>query len=126
MCVCVRSTAQYMYMYMWAAGRVCMFVCLLLHDSGFHVAELLPDSVINYNICCVGLHITRQCSRKSPFPPTSGASSSPTSGLFYNGTGGTLTCFDIDTEFIQCADPTGCGLGPALLAWDFQVCVVGA
>ena len=42
-------------------------------------------------------------------------------GLFYNGTGGSLTCYDITKEFIECADPTGCGLGSNSLSWDFQV-----
>ena len=47
-----------------------------------------------------------------------------TSGLFYNGTGGSLKCFDIEKEYIECADPTGCGLGPSSLAWDYQVLVL--
>ena len=42
-------------------------------------------------------------------------------GLFYNGTDGQLKCFDIFAEFVECADQTGCGTGPAALAWDFQV-----
>ena len=43
------------------------------------------------------------------------------SGLFYNGTTGHLSCFNITSEFIECADPTGCGTGPASLSWDYQV-----
>ena len=31
--------------------------------------------------------------------------------LVYNSTNGILTCLDPDTEYIECADPTGCGLG---------------
>ncbi|XP_062930024.1 dipeptidyl peptidase 2 isoform X2 [Mobula hypostoma] len=42
-------------------------------------------------------------------------------GMFYNSTG-TKKCFDIYTEYQHCADPTGCGLGSASQAWDFQVC----
>ena len=45
-----------------------------------------------------------------------------TAGLFYNGTTGQLSCFNTTEEFIECADPTGCGTGPAALAWDYQVC----
>ena len=41
--------------------------------------------------------------------------------LVYNGTNGTLTCLDPDTEYIKCADPTGCGLGLDSLAQDYQV-----
>lgn len=43
-------------------------------------------------------------------------------GLLYNGTKGTLSCYDIDKEFIECADPTGCGLGLDSLSWDYQAC----
>ncbi|KAJ8300898.1 hypothetical protein KUTeg_022417 [Tegillarca granosa] len=43
-------------------------------------------------------------------------------GLFYNGTDGKLKCFDIFTDFVECADPTGCGVGPTSWAWDFQAC----
>ena len=43
-------------------------------------------------------------------------------GLFYNGTGGTLDCFDIYSEFVFCADQTGCGTGPDGMSWDYQVC----
>ena len=41
--------------------------------------------------------------------------------LVYNGTNGTLTCLDPDTEYIKCADPTWCGLGLDSLAQDYQV-----
>jgi len=41
--------------------------------------------------------------------------------MVYNGTNGTLSCLDPDNEFIDCADPTGCGLGPDSLAQDYQV-----
>ncbi|KAL4218974.1 Dipeptidyl peptidase 2 [Mactra antiquata] len=43
-------------------------------------------------------------------------------GLYYNGTDGELQCYDIFTEFVACADQTGCGVGPDSLAWDFQAC----
>ena len=45
------------------------------------------------------------------------------SGLFYNASDNyELSCFDINTEFIECADQTGCGLGNNAIAWDYQMC----
>jgi len=44
------------------------------------------------------------------------------SGLYYNGTNGTLQCFNITEEFVECADQTGCGLGPGGWSWDYQAC----
>ena len=44
-------------------------------------------------------------------------------GLFYNGTVGNLTCFNITAEYVDCADATGCGTGPAATSWDYQVCM---
>ena len=49
---------------------------------------------------------------------------SAATGLVYNGTNGTLSCFDPDTEYVECGDPTGCGLGSDSRAWDYQVCTV--
>lgn len=44
---------------------------------------------------------------------------SEAAGVFYNATA--LQCFDIFTQYVECADPTGCGLGNDNLAWDYQV-----
>ncbi|VDQ06205.1 unnamed protein product, partial [Trichobilharzia regenti] len=33
-----------------------------------------------------------------------------------------LSCFDYKSQYIECADITGCGLGNDSLAWDFQSC----
>jgi dipeptidyl-peptidase II len=41
-------------------------------------------------------------------------------GILYNDT--TSTCFDIYAQFIECADPTSCGLGNDAKAWDYQAC----
>ena len=45
-------------------------------------------------------------------------------GLVYNqsSNGKVQTCFDIESEYIECADQTGCGVDYNSWAWDYQAC----
>uniref|UniRef100_A0A5K3EXI6 Ribosomal RNA-processing protein 40 n=1 Tax=Mesocestoides corti TaxID=53468 RepID=A0A5K3EXI6_MESCO len=41
-------------------------------------------------------------------------------GVFYSKS--PESCFDYKSQYIDCADITGCGLGDDSIAWDFQAC----
>ncbi|KAK7095230.1 hypothetical protein V1264_006666 [Littorina saxatilis] len=45
------------------------------------------------------------------------------SGMYYGADAShSPPCFNITADFIECADPTGCGVGPNAFAWDYQAC----
>ncbi|XP_078472102.1 dipeptidyl peptidase 2 [Lampetra planeri] len=108
LCQAPGSAADVRHMYGWARNT---FTYLAMLDYPYAASFMgsLPANPVN--VACDLL-----LNSKDPLDGLTQAVA-----LFYN-TSGTAKCLDPAAEFIECADPTGCGLGPDSLAWDYQAC----
>ncbi|XP_052789673.1 dipeptidyl peptidase 2-like [Mya arenaria] len=109
LCSPLTNNDDYVHLLGWARNS---FTNLAMFDYPYpaHFYSNLPANPVKY--ACQYMEAT--------IDPVEGLAKA--SGLFYNGTDGTLPCYNIKNEFVACADQTGCGTGPDSLAWDFQAC----
>ncbi|XP_029188961.2 dipeptidyl peptidase 2-like [Acropora millepora] len=109
LCKPLKSVTQIPHLLAWIRNS---FTTLAMGDYPYPTSFLAPLPGYPVNVVC---KMMAEASYK-----LDGLASA--TALVYNGTNGTLPCLDPDTEYIECADPTGCGLGPDSMAWDYQAC----
>jgi len=94
------------------------FVSLAMCDYPYPTGFLAPLPAWPVKVACEMMLGKSEESANSPLL----ARLAQAAGLFYNGTTGTLACFNITDEYVECADQTGCGLNSDGQAWDYQSC----
>nr|XP_054769838.1 dipeptidyl peptidase 2-like [Lytechinus pictus] len=109
LCKTLGSMAEYYHLLGWIRNSF-TYQAMLDYPYAASFMGNLPANPVN-----VSCHLLVDASS-----PLDGLAMS--SGLYYNSSSPPLKCFDIFAEFIQCADPTGCGLGTDSTAWDYQAC----
>lgn len=105
LCPSLRSEADYRHLLGWLRNA---FTVLAMMDYPYPTDFLAPLPANPVNAACLKF-------KSSPDVVTA---MSHIADMVY-GDGG---CHSMYTEFVECADPTGCGTGLASLAWDYQVC----
>ncbi|VDP59453.1 unnamed protein product [Schistosoma mattheei] len=108
LCKPVQNDFEFYWVLKWARNA---FVMMAMLDYPYKASFMasLPANPVNVS-CEIALSVT-------DLIPTLREAV----GVFYNSSQ-SLSCFDYKTQFIECADITGCGLGSDSLAWDFQSC----
>ncbi|CAH8668309.1 unnamed protein product [Schistosoma margrebowiei] len=108
LCKPIQNDFEFYWVLKWARNA---FVMMAMLDYPYKASFMasLPANPVNVS-CKIALSVT------DVIPALREAV-----GVFYNSSQ-SLSCFDYKTQFIECADITGCGLGSDSLAWDFQSC----
>ncbi|VDP20454.1 unnamed protein product [Schistosoma margrebowiei] len=108
LCKPIQNDFEFYWVLKWARNA---FVMMAMLDYPYKASFMasLPANPVNVS-CKIALSVT------DVIPALREAV-----GVFYNSSQ-SLSCFDYKTQFIECSDITGCGLGSDSLAWDFQSC----
>jgi dipeptidyl-peptidase-2 len=113
LCSPLKTTQDAEHLLLWVVNA---FTSIAMCDYPYPTGFLAPLPAWPVNVAC------KIMTGKQDMDATLLSRLAQAAGLFYNGTSGTLTCFNITDEFVECADQTGCGTGPAGWAWDYQAC----
>uniref|UniRef100_T1JJP3 Uncharacterized protein n=1 Tax=Strigamia maritima TaxID=126957 RepID=T1JJP3_STRMM len=108
LCSPLKNDTDFKHLLMWARNA---FVSLAMMDYPYPTNFMAKLPAFPVKVAC-----TKMADAK-----TTVEGLKDIAGMIYNGSGDS-TCNDIWTQFVECADPTGCGLGNDAAAWDFQAC----
>lgn len=109
LCPAIKSTKDYRHLLGWLRNA---FTVLAMMDYPYPTQFIAPLPANPVNVACEKF--------KSSTDLIAGMSH--VADMVYSNGGKGGGCHDIFREYVECADPTGCGTGPASLAWDYQAC----
>ncbi|KAF5399758.1 Lysosomal Pro X carboxypeptidase [Paragonimus heterotremus] len=108
LCKPMETTADFMWMLKWSRNA---FVMMAMMDYPYTTSFMADLPAYPVNVSC-----EKALAASDPIDALRDAIA-----VMYNSSK-KLECFDYKTDYVECADITGCGLGDSSLAWDFQSC----
>ncbi|KAA0195136.1 Lysosomal Pro X carboxypeptidase [Fasciolopsis buskii] len=109
LCYPMKNSSDYKWMLKWSRNAFVMMAMMDYPSKASFMGDLPPYPV---NVSCEHALLMED--------PIEGLREAV--AVFYNSSQ-TDVCFDYKRQYIECADITGCGLGDASQAWDFQSCM---